>query len=116
MRTFFVLIALAGVSPASPEVIHTIDAPDTGIIGLGYGSGSLWMVDGVTEYAYRVDPSDGTVLNSWYCDNTTKVPTGVTFAGDNVYIAMVTPNTGTYGYGYRYTTDGSYVSMFSLDC
>ncbi len=116
MRNLLLLMVLAGACLAAPEIIHTIDAPDTGIIGLGYGNGSLWMVDGATEYAYQVDPADGTVQNSWYCANTSKVPTGVTFANNTVYIAMVTPGTGTLGYAYRYTTDGTYISMFSLDC
>lgn len=116
MLKIVLAMLLAGSCLALPEIVHTIDAPDTGISGLGYGNGSLWMVDGTTEYAYQVDPATGTVQNSWYCANSTKVPTGVTFANNTVYIAMVTPGTGTYGYCYRYSTGGAYISMFSLDC
>jgi hypothetical protein len=116
LKFIFPMMVLAAAAFADPAIIHTIDAPDTGISGLGYGNGSLWMVDGTTEFAYQVDPSDGTVLNSWYCANTSKVPTGVTFANNTVYIAMVTPGTGTAGYCYRYSSAGSYIASFSLDC
>jgi hypothetical protein len=116
LKIIFAVMVLAAVSFADPAIIHTIDAPDTGISGLGYGNGSLWMVDGTTEYAYQVDPADGTVQSSWYCANTTKVPTGVTFANNTVYIAMVNPPGGTAGYCYRYSTSGSLLSSFSLDC
>ena len=116
MKIILIALALTGICLAQPQVVHTIDAPDTGISGLGFGDGSLWAVDGTTEFAYEVDPSDGTVLQSWFCENSSKVPTGLTYAGGKVYIAMATPPDGTYAYAYRYSSTGSYEAMFSLDC
>jgi hypothetical protein len=115
MRWLLLTALAAGACLAQPQIVHTIDAPDTGISGLGYGDGSLWAVDGATEMAYEVDPADGAVLESWYCENSTKVPSGLAFAGGNVYIVMANPS-GTYAYGYRYTQSGSYQSSFSMDC
>jgi len=115
MRWLLLCVTAAGACLAQPQIVQTIDAPDTGISGLGYGDGSLWAVDGTTEMAYEVDPADGTVLESWYCENSTKVPSGLTFAGGNVYIVMATTS-GTYAYGYRYTQSGSYQASFSMDC
>lgn len=101
---------------ADYEIVATIDAPDTNISGLGFGNGSLWAIDGVTEFAYEIDPTSGSVENSWYCDNGTKKPSGLTFSNSKIYIIMgVTPNfTGSYCY--TYNTSGDYQSQFSLDC
>lgn len=117
MRILLVLpLLLAGTVLAGTEIVATLDAPDTNISGLGYGNGSLWAVDSVTEFAYRVDPSTGAVENSWYCENTTRVPSGLTFAGGKVYIAAGYPPNLTSSYGYIYSDAGVYQSMFSLDC
>jgi len=116
MRWLLLPLLVAGACLAQPQIVQTIDAPDTGISGLGYGDGSLWAVDGTTEMAYEVDPTDGTVLESWYCENSSKVTTGLTFAGGEVYIVMANASSGTSAYAYRYTPAGSYEGMFSLDC
>ncbi len=110
------LLLAAGAGLATPQIVHTIDAPDTGISGLGYGNGSLWAVDGATEMAYEVDPSDGTVLGSWFCENSTRVPTGLTFAGDEVYIIMAYVSSGSSPYCYRYDQSGTFQASFDLDC
>lgn len=115
MRWLLLLLMAAGVCLAQPQIVHTIDAPDTGISGLGYGDGSLWAVDGATEMAYEVDPYDGTVLGSWYCENSTRMPSGLTFAGGEVYIIMAYAN-GTSAYCYRYDQTGSFQASFDLDC
>ncbi|MCK5132276.1 MAG: hypothetical protein KAR40_09025 [Candidatus Sabulitectum sp.] len=112
----FSLFLFAGVSVAGYQIVSTIDAPDTNISGLGFGNGSLWAVDGVTEFAYKIDPTTGTVQNSWFCANGTKKPSGLTFANNAVYIAMGNPPTLTYSYCYRYNTSGNYLGQFSLDC
>lgn len=111
-----ILLMISGISLADYQVVSTIDAPDTNISGLGYGNGSLWAVDGTTEYAYEVNPSSGAVINSWYIENTTRVPTGCTFANNTLYIACGTPPNITLAYCYKYSTAGSYTGMFSLDC
>lgn len=110
------LLVLSGAAMADYAVVSTIDAPDTNISGLGFGNGSLWAVDGTTEYAYEVDPQTGAVINSWYIENTTRVPTGCTFANSTLYIACGTPPNITLGYCYKYTSAGVYSGMFSLDC
>lgn len=116
MRWLVALLAAAAVCLAQPQIVHTIDAPDTGISGLGYGDGSLWAVDGTTEYAYEIDPSDGTVLESWYCENSSRVPSGLTFAGGDVYIIMAYQSSGSSPYCYRYDQSGGFESSFDLDC
>lgn len=110
------LLLFTGISMADYQIVSTIDAPDTNISGLGFGNGSLWAVDGVTEFAYQVDPATGAIQNSWFCENTTRIPSGLTFANNNVYIAMGNMPNLTYSYCYRYDTSGGYLGMFSLDC
>ena len=115
MRWMLLTLLVAGACLGQPQVVHTIDAPDTGVSGLGYGNGSLWAVDGTTEYAYEVDPSDGTVLESWFCESSTRSPSGLTFAGDEVYIIMAYAS-GNSPYCYRYDQTGSFQASFDLDC
>ena len=112
----FSLFMFASICVADYQIVSTIDAPDTNISGLGYGNGSLWAVDGVTEYAYELDPATGAVQNSWYCNNGTKITSGLTFANNTVYIAMGAQPSLTYSYCYRYNTSGVYLGQFSLDC
>ena len=115
----FVLLSLflfASFSVADCQIVATIDAPDTNISGLGFGNGSLWAVDNVTEIAYEIDPASGAVQNSWYCDNGTKIPNGLTFANNTVYIGMGVPPTLTGTYCYKYDISGAYTGQFSMDC
>ncbi len=111
-----ILLMFSGVAVADYQIVSTIDAPDTNISGLGFGNGSLWAVDGTTEYAYEVDPATGAVINSWYIENTTRIPTGCTFANNTLYIACGNPPNLTLSYCYKYTSAGAYSGMFSLDC
>jgi len=112
----FIFLVCAGVSFADYEIVATIDAPDTNISGLGFGDGSLWAVDGVIEYAYQVNPSTGAVQNSWYCANSNRVPTGLTYANSTVYIIMTTMPSQNNSYCYRYNNSGAYLGQFDLDC
>ena len=101
---------------ADNTIIATFDAPDTNVSGLGFGDGFLWAVDGTTEFAYKVDPVTGTAEDSWYIENTTRVPSGCTYANSTLYIACGTPPNLTTSYCYKYTSAGTYSGMFSLDC
>ncbi|MEA3266702.1 MAG: hypothetical protein U9P42_07145 [Candidatus Fermentibacteria bacterium] len=115
--TLFLLFVVAGISLADYQIIATIDAPDTNISGLGYGNGSLWAVDQVTEFAYQVNPVSGAVQNVWFCaENTTRKPSGLTFANNTVYIAAGATSALTDPWCYRYNTSGTYLGCFDLDC
>ena len=119
MKPKFILLfvfVFASTCFADYEIVATIDAPDTNISGLGFGNGSLWAVDEVTEFAYEIDPTTGSVETSWYCSNGTKKPSGLAFENNTIFIIMgLTPNF-TSCYCYTYNTSGDYQSQFSLDC
>jgi hypothetical protein len=53
MRVLFLL----PIAVFAASVVETFDAPDTGITGLAYDGGSLWAVDGTTQYVYEINPS-----------------------------------------------------------
>ncbi len=113
----FFLFVFVGLSMADYAIVATIDAPDTNISGLGFGNGALWAVDEVTEFAYKLDPATGAVELSWFlAANGTKVPAGLTFANNTVYISCGAPPNLTSSYCYKYSDLGAYQSMFSLDC
>lgn len=112
----FAVAAFAAVCTADPVVDRTLDAPDDNITGLGWGGGYLWAVDKTSETVYRIDPVTGAVSLSWITTETgTKIPTGLTYLNNYVYVAAGTA-TGTAAYAYRYSSTGSYVGSFSLDC
>jgi len=113
---FLPLVLLAGTAMAATQIVATLDAPDTNITGLGFGNGSLWAVDHDTEFAYRVNPATGAVEHSWYCSNSTQVPSGLTYANGTIYISMGNPPNLTSSYAYRYNESGVYQGQFDLDC
>ncbi len=114
---YLLTVVIVCICTGDPQIELTFDAPSANISGLGYGAGSLWAVDKSTEYVYRLDPSDGTVENSWYlAANGSKVPAGLTFANNTIYVTGGTYPTLTYSYCYRYNTSGTYLGSFSLDC
>lgn len=116
MLILFLLATAAAVCTADPVVDRTLDAPDGNITGLGFGGGYLWALDKTSETVYRMDPVTGAVSLSWVATQTgTKIPTGLTYLNNYVYVAAGTA-TGTAAYAYRYSSSGSYVSYFSLDC
>ncbi len=99
-------------------VVETFDAPDTGITGLAYGDGSLWAIDGTTQNVYELDPSDGSVVSSFYV--TDQTPTynpatgGLAYGSGTVYVPVYS---GTqYGKFYKYDATGSYLGMFDAYC
>ncbi len=106
------LLALVPVAVGA-GVVLTIDAPDTGISGLAFGSGSLWAVDGTTSYVYELDPSNGSVQSSFFFPY--GVPSGMALSGANLHILR--SDAGTYyGYVYRYSTSGVYQSVYDSTC
>ncbi|MCK5035126.1 MAG: hypothetical protein KAS73_04465 [Candidatus Sabulitectum sp.] len=111
------LLLLATLSFADYQIVSTFVSPDLNISGLGYGNGSLWAVDRVTENVYEVDPATGSVQNSWYCSvNGARIPSGLTFAYGTVYIASALPGSMTDPYVYKYSSSGTYSGNFDLDC
>jgi len=107
------LLALVPAVALGASVVKTIDAPDTGISGLAWGAGSLWAADGGTGNIYELDPSDGTVLSSFYCN--TGTPSGLAYMGGNLH--ALNAESGTYyGYVYKYSESGGYQGAYDSTC
>jgi len=111
MKLLVLLILVPAAFGAS--IVQTIDAPDTGISGLGFGSGSLWAVDGTTGYVYELDPSNGAVISSFFFEYGT--PSGMSVSGSTLHILRA--DAGTYhGYIYRYSTSGVFQGNYDSTC
>ncbi len=99
------------------SVINCFDAPDTGISALAWDGSSIWAVDGTTQFAYQLDPADGSVLSSFYIADQPSsydpVPGGATFLSGTLYISMYSGT--SYGKVYMYA-DGIYVNQFDAYC
>ena len=112
------LLLLFPAFALAATVVETFDAPDTGITGLAYGDGSLWAVDGTTQYIYEIDPADGSVESSFYVTDQTAtynpVPGGLAYGNGNIFVPMY--STTQYGKFYRYDTTGSLVNVFDAYC
>lgn len=109
------LIILLALVPAAfgAGVVLTIDAPDTGISGLAYESGSLWAVDGTTSYVYELDPSTGSVVSSFYFHYGT--PSGLAMCGGTLHILR--SDIGIYhGYVYMLSTSGLFEGLYDSTC
>ena len=118
MRTALLLVlpVIVCICISDPALDRTLTAPDGDITGLGYGEGYLWALDRTSKTVYKLDPITGSVEDSWVCTQTgTKIPTGLTYLSGSVYVCAGT-STGTLAYGYRYYSNGTYVSNFSMDC
>ena len=109
---FIILMALVPVAFGA-SVVLTIDAPDTGISGLAFGSGSLWAVDGTTSFVYELDPSNGSVQSSFSFPY--GVPSGMAISGTTLHILRADAGT-YYGYVYRFSTTGAYQSVYDSTC
>ena len=100
------------------SVVSSFDAPDTGISGLAWDGTSLWAVDGTTQYVYQLDPSDGTVLSSFYITDQTPtynpVPGGLVWQGSTLYVCMYYST--NYGVVYRYDSSGTLLGEFDVYC
>lgn len=114
---YLIFLFLPALLLADPQVILTLDAPDTNITGLGYGNGYLWAVDQISDMVYKLDPETGAILDSWECTQTgTRHATGLTFTSNTVYVAAASGTLNNDAYAYMYTTTGGYIGNFDLDC
>ncbi|MBD3370187.1 hypothetical protein GF402_07480 [Candidatus Fermentibacteria bacterium] len=99
MRIALALVLAVTVAAfAGLEIVNSFDAPDSGIEGLAYTSGSLYAVSKNTNTLYVLDPSSGSVEDSWPVTPTNS--NGLGYAGDLLY---VTDGSSTV---YKYTTSG----------
>lgn len=110
LKKILVLLFVAASVSTGQSVILTLDAPDTNISGLALGGGALWACDNVTNQVYKLNASTGAVLLNWYVDAAGAHPTGMTFANNQVYVAL------TSGYVNYYSTSGAYLGEFSALC
>jgi len=115
---FLGLLLFLPILAFGANIVETFDAPDTGITGLAYGDGSLWAVDGTTQYVYELDPSDGAVISSFYITDQTATynpaPGGLAYANGSLLVAMYSGS--TYGKFYEYTPAGSLENTFDAYC
>lgn len=99
-------------------VLETFDAPDTGITALAWGDGVLWAADGTTQYVYEIDPSNGSVLSSFYAMDQTStynpVAGGLAYGNGTIYLCMYYAS--NYGKMYEYDTSGTYQDNFDVYC
>src|SRR4030042_730838 len=85
------------VSILTPPIIGAFPAPDGAIRGLGYDGTHLWAAnsgDGNSQYGrmiYKLDPDNGTVINSY--SNFNSYPYGLTFDGADLWYCEFSPNT-----------------------
>ena len=111
------MLLIACICTAGPQVVLTFDAPDLNISGLGYGAGSLWAVDNTTEMVYRLDPANGSIQNSWYMsENASRTPSGLTFANNTVYVISILMPDLHAPVCYMYESSGAYLDYFSITC
>jgi len=113
---FLLMVLISSICTAGPQVVLTLDAPDSNISGLGYGAGSLWAVDKITGMVYRLDPADGTVQNSWLSENTLRDPAGLAFANNTIYVSVGKPPDLNSSLCKMYNTSGDYLGIFDLSC
>jgi hypothetical protein len=115
MTRICICILLVPAICLGASIVQTFSAPDSDISGLGYGGGSLWAVDGTSQYVYGIDPSTGSVTSSFlitslYSDD----PYGLAYMGGTLYVTMV--NGYTSGRVYKYSTAGAYQGNFDAYC
>ena len=105
MRYLSVFLALSVGVSAGASIVNTIPAPDGDIIGMAWqDNGSLWAVDHSTGWVFELDPSDGTVLFSFFPDLAVSYTIyGVAVSNDTLFI--------NYGKG----TGGGQYSMYDCD-
>ncbi|MCD4774463.1 MAG: hypothetical protein K8S15_00250 [Candidatus Aegiribacteria sp.] len=115
--TVLLLIITVPACFSDPVIDLTLTAPDGDITGLGFGEGHLWAVDQNSNYIYKLNPSNGDVVDSWLCSQVgSRTPTGLTCCSSYIFIAAAIAPNYTSAYCYRYSSSGTYLSSFDLDC
>ena len=116
MKKLLVPLVLLPALAAAATVVNSFDAPDTGISSLAWDGVTLWALDGTTQYVYRLDPTDGALLGSFYVEDQSAdlAAGGMTYVGGSLYISMY--QAGTMGEVYKYDTSGTLLSQFNCYC
>jgi hypothetical protein len=104
---FLIMIIPVIVMSGSITEISSFASPDVYPNGLAWDGTNLWLLGGSSDGFYKLDPSDGTVLDSFIPSEPTENAHGCTFDGTNLW--------GNWGDTevYEYTTSGTLVSQFS---
>ena len=114
MRKVMLLLLIVAAAASAKAIVATIDAPDTNISGLAWGDGTLWAMDAVTDMVFELDPSTGTVQNSFYFTHpSTVVPTGLAYS-PSLEMVYCGGWYNTNGYIYKYTESGEYQGMVDM--
>lgn len=115
MRKVLLVMLVIAAAASAKAIIATLDAPDTNISGLAWGDGSLWALDSVTDYVYRINPSTGAVEYSFYFNHApTIVPTGMAFS-ETHDLVLLGGWYSTTGYVYKHDpSDGSFLGMVDM--
>ena len=115
------IVSVVLIFPAlafSATVVNSFDAPDTGISGLAWDGTNLWAVDGLTQYVYELDASNGDVLSSFYITDQTStynpVPGGFAYLEGTLCVIMYDGT--SYGHAYLYDTSGAFLGHFDVYC
>jgi glutamine cyclotransferase len=106
------VIALFAIAPAK-AIIETFDSPAGDIAGLGWEDGVLWATDAMTNEIFKIDPSSGSVLDSF----ATIIPsgyhaTGLAVQNDIIYVGAW--DNGTNGYVFKHDYDGNYIGGVNM--
>ncbi len=115
------LILILFLSVYSQQIVHTIDAPADGIVGLavhpsGNQNGELWAVSRTELKVFKLNAQSGEVLHSFaVLLDTSYYPNGLTLAGDLVYVAQWDGGING-GWGYEYTYEGTLKGRTSIFC
>lgn len=73
-----------------------IPTPGDSPYGLDWAEGFIWVSDNNTSglaYIYKVEPSTGAVLDSFPCPGGGGSPNGITFDGENLWVAVLATHT-----------------------
>lgn len=102
-----VLLLACGAVSAAVQVVNSFDVPDTGVSGMAYAQGSLYVVCSSSKL-YKLDPVTGAVQNMFTVSATS--PDGLGYAGDLLYVTDGTSNV------YKYALTGTSQGISALYC
>jgi hypothetical protein len=109
------LILLLPAAALASSIVHTINAPDSDISGLGWNGTSLWAVDHTSGNVYELDPANGSVLFSFHPDLASSYPPhGLTAGNDTLFVSFVKESTGAGSHGMYDGSTGSYLGTVAF--